>query len=90
MTSRLLLGGGPRKSETTRLPGSPRSSGIRLIGKVLIKDDTLGRQAIQIRRLHPLIAVAADIAEDAGARSITAITAVATPEAAIAIAAIAA
>ena len=48
LTSRLVLGRGPRKSETTRLPGSLRSGGIRLIGKVLIKDDTLGRQQDQI------------------------------------------
>src|SRR5438128_2168134 len=63
LMSRLLFRDSQGKSVTTRLPGSLGPGGIGLIGIVLIKDDTFGRQPIQIRRLNPLVAVTADRAE---------------------------
>src|SRR6058998_3237354 len=52
-----------RKSIATGLPGALESTGIRLIRVVLVKDDAIGRQLIQCRRVDPFVAVTADVAE---------------------------
>ena len=57
------LGGRLGEPVTICLPGSLGPGGIRLIRKVLVKDDAVGRKPIQIRRLDPVIAITADIAE---------------------------